>query len=184
MQTAFENSLAIGTVNATNCQVAEGCLTGYGVRTVINFTTHIKNLGNQDYFIGNATNNPGQFVFGSCHGHWHYQGYAEYDLYDTAGTLIPIGFKNGFCVLDLECSGGGTAQYGCGNMGISVGCGDIYGSGLDCQWLDITDVDTGFYTMAIKVNWDQSPDALGHFETDYLNNWAQVCIHIFEVGGD
>lgn len=95
--------------------------------------------------------------------------------------MIPIGFKNGFCVLDLECSGGGTAQYGCSNMGISVGCGDIYSSGLDCQWLDITDVDTGFYTMAIKVNWGQSPDALGHYEMDYMNNWAQVCIHIFET---
>ncbi len=182
MQSDFENSLTLGTVNATNCQVTEGCLTGYGVRTVINFTTHIKNLGNQDYFIGNPANNPSQFVFGTCHGHYHYQGYAEYDLYDPAGTLIPIGFKNGFCVLDLECSGGGTAQYGCGNMGISVGCGDIYTSGLDCQWLDITDVDTGFYTMAIKVNWDQSPDALGHYELDYVNNWAQVCIHIFETG--
>ncbi|GDX52730.1 hypothetical protein LBMAG27_17770 [Bacteroidota bacterium] len=181
MQTDFENSLAIGTINATNCQVTEGCLTGFGLRTVINFTTHIKNLGNQDYFIGNPGNNPGQFVFGTCHGHWHYQGYAEYDLYDTAGTMIPIGFKNGFCVLDLECSGGGTAQYGCSNMGISVGCGDIYSSGLDCQWLDITDVDTGFYTMAIKVNWGQSPDALGHYEMDYMNNWAQVCIHIFET---
>ncbi len=178
LQNVFENSLSIGTVNATNCQVTEGCLTGFGQRTVINFTTQINNIGNQDYYIGNATNNPGQFVFGSCHGHWHYEGYAEYVLYDTAGTMLPIGFKNGFCVLDLTCFGG-TAQYGCGNMGISVDCGDIYGAGLDCQWLDITDVDTGFYTMAIKVNWDQSPDALGHYELGYENNWAQVCIHIF-----
>ena len=181
VQNDFANSLSLGTINATNCQVSEGCLTGFGQRTIINFTTHIQNVGNQDYFIGNPTNNPGQFVFGSCHGHWHYQGYAEYDLYDNAGTMLPIGFKNGFCVLDLECNNGGTAQYGCGNMGISVGCGDIYSSGLDCQWIDITAVDTGDYVLAIKVNWDQSPDAVGHYETDYVNNWAQVCIHIYET---
>jgi hypothetical protein len=52
-------------------------------------------------------------------------------LYDQLGNPMPqIGFKNGFCVLDLECSGGGTAKYGCGNMGITAGCGDIYSSGL------------------------------------------------------
>lgn len=183
VQTDFANSLSLGTINASNCQVTEGCLTGFGQRTIVNFTTHIQNVGNQDYFIGNPGNNPGQFVFGSCHGHWHYQGYAEYDLYDNLGTMLPIGFKNGFCVLDLECNNGGTAQYGCGNMGISVGCGDIYSSGLDCQWIDITDVDTGDYVLAIKVNWDQSPDAVGHYETDYVNNWAQVCIHISETNG-
>jgi hypothetical protein len=29
-----------------------------------------------------------------------------------------------------------------------------------------------------KTNWDQSPDALGRVERDFLNNWAQVCIII------
>ena len=177
----FQNSLYLDSLVASNCAVTEGCLTGYGMRRIIRFTTHIQNQGNQDYFIGNPTNNPTQFVFGACHGHYHYQGYAEYDLYDTASNMIPIGFKNGFCVLDLECNNGGTAQYGCGNMGISVGCGDIYSAGLDCQWVDITVVDTGDYTLAIKVNWDQSPDALGHYETDYANNWAQKCIHIYKM---
>ncbi len=175
----FQNSLFMDSLVASNCAVTEGCLTGYGERYIIRFTTHIQNVGNQDYFIGNPTNNPSQFVFGQCHGHYHYQGYAEYDLYDTASNQIPIGFKNGFCVLDLECSNGGTAQYGCANMGISVGCGDIYSAGLECQWIDISDIDTGDYVLAIKVNWDQSPDAVGHYETDYANNWAQQCIHVY-----
>jgi len=63
-------------------------------------------------------------------------------------------------------------------MGITKQCGDIYAAGLDCQWIDITDVDTGNYVMAAKVNWDQSADALGHFEKSYTNNWAQACIKI------
>ena len=180
VQSDLDNSLSLDSMIVANgdCRVAEGCVNGYGQRYLIRFTTHIQNVGNQDYFIGNPTNNPGQFNTVNCHGHPHYVGYAEYDLFDTQGVMTPIGFKNGFCVLDLECSNGGTAQFGCGNMGISVGCGDIYSSGLDCQWIDITDVDTGTYTMAVKVNWDHSPDALGHYETDYNNNWAQKCIHI------
>ncbi|MFN3343770.1 MAG: lysyl oxidase family protein, partial [Flavobacteriales bacterium] len=178
VQSAFENSLVLDQVNATNCWVQESCLRGYGMRTIIRFTTHIKNIGSTDYYIGSPANNPGQFSYTNCHNHAHYEGYAEYVLYKNNGQSVPIGFKNGFCVLDLECSGGGTAQYGCGNQGITAGCGDIYSSGLDCQWIDITDVQDGPYVLAIKVNWDQSPDALGRYESDYLNNWAQVCINI------
>lgn len=177
-QPAIVNSLQIRDEAATNCMVVEGCMTGYGTRTVLAFDTHIKNIGATDYYIGNPNSNPSQFTFGNCHGHAHYEGYAEYVLYKTDGTVLPIGQKNGFCVLDLECSGGGQAQYGCGNMGISTGCGDIYHNGLDCQWVDITDVDTGQYVLAVKVNWDQSPDALGRYEMGYENNIAQVCIRL------
>lgn len=179
VQSALESSLLIDVIpQADPCYVNEGCVTGYGRRDIIRFTTHIKNIGNQDYFIGDPQNNPQMFTFDNCHGHYHMDGYAEYILYDSANNPLPIGFKNGFCVLDLECSGGGTAQYSCGYMGISSGCGDIYDRSLDCQWIDITTVPSGRYTLVAKTNWDQSPDALGRVEMDFLNNWAQVCIII------
>jgi hypothetical protein len=180
VQSAFESSLYLDHILAQNCQVQENCLTGYGNRTIIRFTTHIKNIGDVDYFIGNPTNNPSQFSFINCHNHAHYEGYAEYVLFRNNGNPIPIGFKNGFCVMDLECNDGGTAKYGCSNMGITAHCGDIYSSGLECQWIDITDVDPGDYIFAIRINWDQAADALGRPEMDYTNNWAQVCITITE----
>ena len=68
--------------------------------------------------------------------------------------------------MDLECSDGGTAQYGCSIMGISAGCGDIYGAGLSCQWIDITTVPDGDYTMVVRTNWDQDPDAVGKCRVD------------------
>lgn len=183
VQSAIQNTLQIREEFATNCMVEEGCMNGYGTRTVLAFDTHIKNIGDMDYYIGTSTNNPDQFSFQNCHGHAHYEGYAEYVLYTLSGDNIPIGHKNGFCVMDLECSDGGTAQYGCGNMGITHQCGDIYSRELDCQWIDITDLDTAEYILAVKVNWDQSPDALGHFESNYQNNWAQVCVRISESNG-
>lgn len=178
VESAVVNSLEIRQEAATNCMVEEGCMTGYGNRTVLAFDTHIKNIGDMDYFVGNPNDYPEQFTFDNCHGHAHYEGYADYILHKPSGESIPIGHKNGFCVMDLECQDGGTSQYGCGNMGISKQCGDIYNKYLDCQWIDITDVDTGEYILAIKVNWDQSPDALGNYESNYNNNWAQVCIRI------
>ncbi len=181
-QNIFENSLRIDSISAQNCMVQEQCLTGYGMRTLIRFTTDIRNIGQTDYYIGNANTQPGQFSTQNCHGHDHYEGYAEYVLYKSNGNTIPVGFKNGFCVLDLDCPPGIGAKYGCNNMGITAGCGDIYSSGLDCQWIDITDVPDGQYILAMKVNWDQSPDALGRYEVTYTNNWAQVCIDIYTNG--
>ena len=178
VENTIKTSIYLSTIEAATCSVVEGCLTGYGTRDLIRFTTHIKNIGTSDYYIGSPTTQPSQFSFGNCHGHAHYSGYAEYIMYNEAGTAIPVGFKNGFCVLDLECGDGGTAQFGCSNMGISRQCGDIYNSGLDCQWMDITEIDTGRYTMVVRVNWDNSPDAMGRVELSHTNNWAQVCIRL------
>ena len=180
MQNVIESSLVMDdlNVNVNNCYVDEGCLNGYGNRRIMRFSTHIKNIGNEDYYIGApGTANP-QFIWGGCHNHWHYEGYANYRLFDVNQQEMQVGFKNGFCVLDLECSGGGTAKFGCGNMGITAGCGDIYSSGLDCQWIDVTDVDTGIYTLVVTVNWDRSPDRLGRMESRFDNNWAQVCFNL------
>ena len=172
----FYTSMYQTTINGTDaCYVNEGCLQGLGNRQIIRFSTRIDNLGNLDYFIGVPNLANPQFVFDACHNHYHYKGYAEYLLYDTNGNLMPqIGFKNGFCVLDLGCVTG-VAKYGCGNMGITAGCYDVYSSGLNCQWVDITDVPAGTYHLVIRTNWDQDPDALGTYELRYDNNWAQVC---------
>ena len=180
----FEDSMYLEVYeNNDGCAIDEGCLNGYGTRYLVRFTTWIKNIGDEDYFIGSVNDNEetNQFEWDECHNHWHYKGYAEYVLFDTEGQLIPVGFKNGFCVMDLECSDGGTAQYGCSIMGISAGCGDIYGAGLSCQWIDITTVPDGDYTMVVRTNWDQDPDALGNVELTYENNWMQTCIRVITL---
>lgn len=188
LESAIVNSLNVQTldVNESDCYIVEGCLNGYGTRELIRFTTHIKNIGDVDYYIGQTSNNSStqQFEWGDCHNHWHYKGYAEYTLFTMDGNPMPIGFKNGFCVMDLECGDGGTAQYGCSNMGISAHCGDIYGAGLSCQWIDVTGVADGQYQLVVRVNWDESPDALGRYETDYDNNWAVVCINMDRSSGN
>lgn len=165
------------------CMVQEKCVNGFGTREIIRFDTHIDNIGDEDYFIGTPSTHPEQFSFDNCHGHTHYKGYAEYILYNDQGEPIPVGFKSGFCVMDLICDTG-TAKYGCGNMGITAGCGDIYHAGLDCQWIDVTDVEDGDYNFIIRTNWDQSPDALGRYETDYTNNSINLCFSIDRSSGN
>lgn len=167
--------------NPDQCAIDEGCLRGLGVRHVLKFSTKIKNIGNRDYFIGTPPHNPlqpsTQFIWDPCHYHWHYRGYAEYILRNQNGE-IPVGTKNGFCVLDLECEDGGRPKYTCDKMGISAQCSDTYDFDLPCQWIDITGLPAGFYTLAVRVNWTQQADTLGQVETNYDNNIAQVCFNL------
>ena len=169
--------------NSDQCMIEEGCIGGYGTRDIVRFTTHIINSGESDYLIGAVTDDSPQFSYDNCHGHYHYEGYAEYLLYSESGQTIPIGFKNGFCVLDLSCDGGGNGKYGCSYMGISAGCEDTYDSYLDCQWIDITDLEDGSYVLVTRVNWPNNPDLTGKLEKTMENNWAQACININRTSG-
>ncbi|MFM2285714.1 MAG: hypothetical protein RLZZ543_1211 [Bacteroidota bacterium] len=171
---AFVSSLFLSTHTTSGCDISEDCVTGYGLRYVIQFSSKINNIGTTDYYIGTPASQPGQFNTTNCHGHAHYEGYGDYRLYDAENNIIPAGHKNGFCVMDL-C---GFGQYNCGDMGISAGCYDIYGAGTQCQWIDITDVPEGDYRLAVIINSQHLPDALGRNEINYLNNALQVCIHI------
>ncbi len=179
----LQSSLQLWTIdNSDPCLIEEGCVTGYGQRDVIRFSTRIDNIGEMDYYIGVPSEENTQFTWNNCHNHFHYDGYAEYLLFDMDGNQLPSGFKNGFCVIDLGCMWG-SGQYGCGNMGITAGCYDEYWRSLSCQWVDITDVPDGEYIFVTRVNWDNAPDALGRLEKDTLNNWAQVCINVDRSSG-
>ncbi|MBP7407448.1 MAG: hypothetical protein KA941_01695 [Flavobacteriales bacterium] len=162
----------------STCELEEGCVTGSGTRWVLRFATRINNIGSQDYYIGSPGTQPQMFSNDNCHGHNHYEGYADYLLFDQANNAIPAGFKNGYCVIDVGCTPGHSGQFGCSNMGITAGCYDEYGTGTTCNWIDITDVPNGTYTLVLRTNWQQAPDALGRHETNYANNFAQVCINI------
>ncbi|MEM1322721.1 MAG: lysyl oxidase family protein [Bacteroidota bacterium] len=182
-QQEFETTIRLDVIDSyDDCLIQEGCLRGYGLRDILRFSTRIDNIGEQDYYAGRPENNPAQFTYDNCHQHYHYDGYAEYLLYDENGTELQIGFKNGFCVIDLYCDTG-VEKYSCDNMGITAGCSDIYWSDLECQWIDITEVPDGRYVFVNRVNWLNLPDALGRVEKDTSNNWAQVCLIIDRSSG-
>lgn len=177
-------SLRLDTIHATDfCLINEGCLRGYGVRDIIRFTTQINNIGERDYYIGKPDANNRLFSYNNCHNHYHYDSYAEYLLFKKDGSKIPAGYKNGFCITDFGCEPGQTPKFSCDNMGLSAGCYDTYWSDLECQWIDVTDLPDGAYTMVVRINWTNSPDAIGQVEKDISNNWAQVCIRLDRSSG-
>ena len=88
-------------------------------------------------------------------------------------TKVAEGHKVTFCLEDAQCNVRGARRHhcGCSKQGISKNCGDLYGRYLDCQWIDITGVPEGIYSIQLKVNPTQLVP-----ESDYSNNAIQCTV--------
>ena len=74
---------------------------------------------------------------------------------DFQGNRIAEGHKASFCLEDNDCTGPYEAKYDCenyGDQGITPGCKDIYHANIDCQWLDVSELDTGTYIFKMAIN--------------------------------
>ncbi|MBX7080199.1 MAG: hypothetical protein K1X88_13475 [Nannocystaceae bacterium] len=161
-----------------SCPVLDMCVGGTGARRLLRFSTITPNLGTADFHVGNPVDNPELFVMSGCGG-WLFANYARYRLLDGEGNEVGNGHKSAFALIDLQpwTDDAGPAQYGFGqDMGISVGWADIYDAGLDCQWVDITGVAAGDYTLELSIN----PDAVIE-EASYDNNVLTVPVTITDV---
>jgi hypothetical protein len=117
------------------------------------------------------------------HDHWHIQGVMLYQLWSDDGAT-KRGTKVGFCFLDSVRMFGSTPRTYtmpmCGDrgdmsirMGLSVGWGDDYPANFAFQWIDISALTPGDYTVQARAdeqNW--------YVESDENNNcaWARITI--------
>ena len=142
--------------------VAEGCAAATSGVDLLRFATTTENVGTADVILGDplcpdcATHplevcgNP-QITCAPAggHGHGHYANYARYELLDATGRVAVVGRKQGFCLRDNACP---APVYTCAFQGISAGCADVYGVDLGCQYLDVTGVPDGNYTLRVTVD--------------------------------
>jgi len=137
-----------------DCAVVEGLLTGTGKRTLMRFDVSATNIGTADLFLGNPALHSELFEYSPCHRHYHFSGYAAYELLDASGTVQLLGRTEAFCLEDVEVAllNAGPAKYTCQNQGISIGWADTYGAYLDGQWLDVTNVPPGDYQLRVTIN--------------------------------
>jgi hypothetical protein len=139
--------------SSTSCEVIEGCAVA-GARRLMIFETETRNIGNADLFLGNPANNP-LFEYQSCHGHYHFRDFANYQLVDASGGQAALGLKVGFCLIDSHRWEPNAAQvpiYDCEFQGLQAGWGDVYGPSIPCQWIDISSVAPGVYTLHVEVD--------------------------------
>jgi hypothetical protein len=175
-------------------QPSDLCVDGVGARKLLRFGVFARNVGTADVVLGAPADHPELFVFSDCHGHWHFDDFARYELRPRGlPAAIVAGQKRAFCVqdsqpfttvlrrcaVDADCAGRGrcganrTCRYDCAHQGIQVGFGDYYPRTLDCQWLDVTDVPPGVYEVAVLLN-----PARVLPESDFDDNLATVGVTI------
>jgi hypothetical protein len=162
-----------------SCLLAEQCVTGIGTRRLVRFGTRTGNIGTADLLVGEPNAENPLWEYDECANAYHLDGYARYDLLDDAtGEVVLRGAKNGFCMRDSEVYDPALVkkdceQFACGDQGISVGCADNYVAGLECQWVDITDIDNGDYRIRVQINADSKLK-----ELDYTNNVGFIHVRI------
>jgi hypothetical protein len=90
---------------------------------------------------------------------------------------VVAGFKQGFCVAPetpiCEPAPPPNPLFDCEYQGIDAGWSDVYSSGTEGQWIDITDVPPGQYILEMDVNSERLIQ-----ESDYTNNAASVPVKI------
>jgi len=158
-----------------NCLASDADnLTDDALRTLLRFDSLTMNYGLREF---SPVIHRSEWIWHACHNHYHsFEVFVTYDLLSIHnGNKVAEGHKASFCLEDSRCDSGGSAQRRCGTgtQGISVNCGDLYARHLDCQWIDITGVPDGSYTLLLHVN----PERLV-FESDYENNIISCNINL------
>ncbi|XP_055926168.1 lysyl oxidase homolog 2-like isoform X1 [Argiope bruennichi] len=165
------------------CAMEENCLASeaykldkndygylYEQRRLLRFTARIGNIGTTDFRPFLPKN---AWQWHMCHLHYHsMEVFAHFDIINLQGQKVAEGHKASFCLEDNNCLPGIEKKYACanyGDQGISVGCSDTYLHTVDCQWVDITDLQPGVYKFKVSIN----PE-FKVAELNYDNN-AAVC---------
>jgi hypothetical protein len=165
------------TYTSTSCDVKEGCVVA-GTRRLLIFDTESRNIGDGNLVLGSPVGNP-LFEYAACHGHYHFRDFADYRLVDPARQEVAAGLKVGFCLLDSrrwDTNAPAAGFYSCDNQGIQAGWADIYSSSLPCQWIDITSLAGGVYTLEVEVD---PENRLA--EANETNNTTRVFVAIDEA---
>jgi hypothetical protein len=152
-----------------------GCVAAPGTRELLRFTTSTQNAGAGTFYLGKPDAHPDTFQWSACGQKWRLDGYEVFRLVDAKGQVVARGKKAGYCLMDaMDAAGTGRKpRYTCGEQGITPGWADLYANRDDCQWVDVTDVPDGDYTLEIEVDPEHR-----WTESDEANNVTRVPVHL------
>lgn len=140
-------------IDEDSCALAENCVGGTGWRRLLQFDASVHNvggaalaIGDVDYYLeggGTLLADHNIFEYSTCHEHYHFSYYGDF-LFGSGD--LQSGNKQAFCLQSTNRYSNSeysplTHPYGaCNYQGIQAGWGDDYGAGIECQWIDVTEV--------------------------------------------
>lgn len=146
-----------------SCALAEQCVSDSGWRRLLQFNGTVHNVGAVDLDIGAVdVSNPlnALFQYNSCHNHFHFSDYGDFYF---AGGEQNFSSKQAFCVESTDRLSNNewsplTHEFTCRFQGVQAGWVDEYHAGLDCQWIDITDVEVPAEGISVTLGFTSNPD--------------------------
>jgi hypothetical protein len=156
------NRITYRYIEPDSCALVEGCVTGSGWRRLLLYDASIENASPVDLAVGPVDDESpfvqrNVFEFSACHQHYHYSHYGNFTYGDLPGD------KRAFCIesTDRYFNSEQTPlahPFGCDNQGIAAGWGDTYIAGIECNWIDITDLDIPGESIAQSLEFALNPD--------------------------
>lgn len=159
-------------IDEDSCALAENCVGGTGWRRLLQFDASVHNVGGKalaigdvDYYLdgsGSLLADHNIFEYSTCHEHYHFSYYGDFS-FGSGGTQS--GNKQAFCLQSTNRYSNNeysplTHPYGaCDFQGIQAGWGDDYGAGIECQWIDVTEVDVIEQTQEGKLMFTFNPES-------------------------
>jgi hypothetical protein len=122
-------------------------------------------IGDVNYYLDDELNdNPNAnhhvYEYSECHNHYHFNHFATF----TYGDDPNLGSKRAFCLESVarysnhEASPTWSPYNECSYQGISPGWGDQYNAGIECQWVDVTTIDTSGGPVTKPLGLKSNPD--------------------------
>ncbi len=145
--------------------VVEGCATSTTGVDLLRLALTTRNDGPGHLTLGNPScpncaSFPGQYCGdprficspAGGHNHPHYDNFLRYELIDAQGQQVGLGGKRSFCLYESGCLATPVNRHTCSNQGLAAGCWDTYPAYLGCQYIEVSGVRTGRYTLRVTVD--------------------------------
>ncbi len=150
---------------ANSCAIVEGCVGGSGWRRLLQFDASVANRGSQPVHLGDVSSSSpaaqhNMIEYSDCHKHYHFSHYGKF-VYGNG--KLRDGSKRAFCLESTSRYSNNedtplTHPYSCNYQGIEAGWGDDYIAGIECQWIDITALDTSKNATTDNLSFQSNGD--------------------------
>lgn len=159
---------------ASDCEVASGCGV-VGDRRLLLVDFQVRNVGSASVVLPTVSSASG-FVTNACRNQLEWPAFVTLRLLTPGGTVVDSR-EVSMCVSDgarwSATNGPASAQFNCGNQGVSAGWAAVSGTGTACRWLDVTAQTPGDYLLEIVA------DPGSRFtESNETNNVLRVAVTI------
>ncbi|CAF3803803.1 unnamed protein product [Adineta steineri] len=178
-------------IEPDGCEIVEQCVGGSGWRRLLTFSTTTPNFGTQDLRLGtvsyftdglpnDAITKHHIFEYSPCHKHFHFSHYGSFTFGNLKDQSNLTNSKRGFCLqavyrhANAEWSPLNQDYYTCSLQGIPAGWRDTYQSGLRCQWIDVTSIDTSIQSYTAPLYSSLNPDGFLCEGTPQPDTWVRT----------